>query len=45
VVHGHAHDAHCGHYHYRGKWYHHAGHVHAHGCGHVHKNGIWIVVD
>jgi hypothetical protein len=42
---GHVHDAHCGHYHYRGAWYHWEGHVHGPGCGHIHRGGIWIIAD
>ena len=42
---GHLHSHHCGHYFWRGGWYHHAGHVHAHGCGHAHRDGIWVVLD
>jgi len=45
VPHGHVHDAHCGHYFYRGRWYHWHGHVHGPGCGHVFRGGIWIIED
>ncbi|MBI2931877.1 MAG: hypothetical protein HYY16_09515 [Planctomycetes bacterium] len=45
IVKGHAHDAHCGHYFWRGKWRVLDRHVHGHGCGHVHRDGIWILVD
>ncbi|MEW6302638.1 MAG: hypothetical protein AB1705_04150 [Verrucomicrobiota bacterium] len=41
---GHVHTAHCGHYHYRGRWHHAHGHVHGPGCGHVVRGGIWVVV-
>ena len=42
---GHVHTDRCGHYHYRGGWYHAPGHVHAANCGHVFRGGLWIVVD
>jgi len=45
VPHGHVHTAHCGHYHYRGAWYHWQGHVHGPGCGHFFKGGVWIIED
>lgn len=42
---GHVHTARCGHFYYRGAWYHCPDHVHGPGCGHIFKGGIWIVVD
>lgn len=42
---GHVHSAHCGHYHWRGSWYHWNGHVHGPHCGHVLRGGLWIRVD
>lgn len=42
---GHVHSDHCGHYQYRGAWYHHNGHVHGHGCGHQFVKGVWIIKD
>lgn len=45
IPHGHVHSATCGHYFYRGRWYHWHGHVHGPGCGHVFKGGIWIIAD
>ncbi|HKS16387.1 MAG TPA: hypothetical protein VJU16_03690 [Planctomycetota bacterium] len=33
----------CGHYQYRGRWYHHQGHVHGHGCGHILVSGTWRI--
>lgn len=34
---------HCGHYQYRGKWFHRGGHVHGHGCGHIFVGGVWRI--
>ena len=42
---GHLHTAHCGHWLWRGRWYHRHGHVHAGGCGHVHRDGAWVLAD
>ena len=42
---GHAHDARCGHYQYRGNWHQAAGHVHGEGCGHAHRGGHWVHED
>lgn len=42
---GHVHSADCGHYYYRGQWYHSPGHHHGAGCGHAYRDGLWIVVD
>lgn len=39
----HVHDAHCGHYYYRDRWYHHASHHHGPGCGHVYIGGRWTI--
>ncbi len=41
---GHKHSHNCGHYHHKGKWYHHKGHVHKHNCGHKKKGGVWVWV-
>ncbi len=35
----------CGHYRYRGEWYHAHGHRHGPGCGHRFHGGIWIIGD
>ena len=42
---GHVHSAHCGHYHWRGAWYHWGGHVHGPHCGHVLRGGVWLRLD
>lgn len=44
VARGHVHDVRCGHYTYRGRWYHAPGHHHGPRCGHVHRGGVWIRV-
>ncbi|MEM7305593.1 MAG: hypothetical protein AAF682_02930 [Planctomycetota bacterium] len=39
---GHVHTTGCGHYAYRGRWYHAGKHVHGPGCGHHFSGGIWV---
>ncbi|HEX7898793.1 MAG TPA: hypothetical protein VF950_13600 [Planctomycetota bacterium] len=41
---GHVHSDHCGHYHYRGGWYH-SRHSHGPGCGHHYRGGMWVHID
>lgn len=40
---GHVHSTHCGHYRWRGRWYHSGGHVHGHGCRHHFSGGVWVL--
>lgn len=41
----HVHDARCGHYLYRGRWYYRHGHVHGPNCGHAFIDGHWLFLD